>query len=69
MVSLMMLILLSIFGFLSSPTESELITSSESFSSPLLDFYVVNYNPDATPIFLINCLDGRVRFYEGPLFE
>ncbi len=68
-VSLIMFMLLSIFGFLSSPTESELITSRDSFSSPFFDFYVSNYNPEATPIFLINYFVGRVRFYEGPLLE
>jgi hypothetical protein len=68
-VSLMIFMLLSMFGFLSSPTESELITSNDSFSSPLLDFWVVNNNPEATPIYLFNYFIGKVRLFAGPLFE
>jgi len=64
-----MLMLRSMFGFLSSPTESELMTSKDNFSSPLFDFCVVNYNPEATPICFFKDLVGKVRLVNGPLLE
>lgn len=60
-VLLIILMLLSIFGFRSSPTESELKTSNDTFSSPLFDFWVVYYSPAAILIFLVADFVGSVN--------